>query len=176
MPNTVIDVKKDPPPAPPQTGALWRAFRDEFDQLFDRLTKSVAPWPFILPAFGGTPASPGVASWLSAPLPSVEVAEDDKAYTITAELPGLAAGDVDVSIAGASLVIKGEKHNEVSKAAKNYYLSERVYGAFERSFYLPEGVDRDHIKAELANGVLAVTLPKTEAAQTQPRKIDIKGA
>lgn len=109
MTDTQVDVKKNNAPASSQGGALWRSFRDEFDQLFDRFTKNVTPWPLSFPAFGGTSSAPSVASWLAAPLPSVDVTEDDKAYTITAELPGLAAGDVDVSVKGGNLVIKGEK-------------------------------------------------------------------
>ncbi len=174
MTDTQIDVKKNNAPASSQTGALWRSFRDEFDQLFDRFTKNIAPWPLSFPAFGGASSAPSVASWLAAPLPSVDVTEDDKVYTVTAELPGLAAEDVDVSVKGGNLVIKGEKQHETKKEEKNYYLAERSYGAFERSFYLPEGVDRDHIKAEVSKGVLTVILPKTEAAQANTRKIDVK--
>jgi HSP20 family protein len=177
MAEKPIDIEKKTTPTPSQSGALWRSFRDEFDQLFDRFTKSVAPWPFSFPSFGGASAPvPSPSSWFSARLPSVDVAEDEKAYTITAELPGLAAEDVDVSVKGGNLVIKGEKRQETKREDKNYYLSECSYGALERSFYLPDGVDRDHIKAEVSKGVLTVTLPKTEAAQVKARKIDVKAA
>ena len=71
---------------------------------------------------------------------------------------------------------KAKKQHESKREEKNYYLSERSYGAFERSFHLPEGVDRDHIKAEVSKGVLTVLLPKTEAAQSNIKKIDVKAA
>jgi HSP20 family protein len=100
---------------------------------------------------------------------------DDKTYTISAELPGLAAENVDVSVVGGNLVIRGEKKNETRKEDKNDYLSERSYGAFERSFHLPDAVDREHIMAEVSKGVLTVTLPKTEAAQIKTRKIAVQG-
>lgn len=80
------------------------------------------------------------------------------------------------AITNGCLVIKGEKQSEKKTEEKNYYLSERSYGAFERSFYLPEGVDHDNIKAEVAKGVLTVTLPKTEAARAKAKKIEVKPA
>ncbi|HQT47618.1 MAG TPA: Hsp20/alpha crystallin family protein [Acidocella sp.] len=171
MASSQVEVKKTEPPAASQPPALWRSFRDEFDQLFDRFSRNLTPWSF--PLLGGG-AVPTATSFFSAPLPSVDVVEDDKSYTVTAELPGLTAEDVDVSLEGSSLIIKGEKQNETKKEEKNYYLSERSYGAFERSFYLPDGVDRDKIKAEVAKGVLTVTLPKTAAAQAKTKKIEVK--
>lgn len=174
MPDTQqVDVKKSTEVTAKRPTTLWDTFRSDFDQLFDRFSRNVTPW--TAPLFGSRTV-PSVTSWLGAPLPSVDVAEADKAYTITAELPGLSAGDVDVSVANGSLIIKGEKQSEKKTEEKNYYLSERSYGAFERSFYLPEGVDRDNIKAEVANGVLTVTLPKTEAAQAKAKKIEVKAA
>lgn len=171
MADSKIDVKQDVSPASGRAAELRRPFRDEFHRLFDRFA-NFSPWPL---AAWERPL-PAVSSWFSAPMPTVDVTEDDKAYTVTAELPGLAAEDVDVSVKGANLVIKGEKQQETKKEEKNYHLSERSYGMFERSFYLPEGVDREHINAEVAKGVLTVTLPKTDAAQTQAKKIEVKAA
>ena len=65
------------------------------------------------------------------------MSEDDKGYKISAELPGLDAKDVEVSVSGDRLVLKGEKRQEQEEKNKNYYLSERTYGSFERSFELP---------------------------------------
>lgn len=168
-----VDVKKSSEVTAKHSATVWDAFRNEFDQLFDRFGRNVTPW--AMPPFGSRTV-PMVTSWLSTHLPSVDVAESDKAYTITAELPGLSASDVDVSVKNGSLVIKGEKQSEKKTEDKNYHLSERSYGAFERSFYLPEGVDRDKIKAEVAKGVLTVTLPKTETAQAKAKKIEVKAA
>jgi HSP20 family protein len=74
------------------------------------------------------------------------------------------------------LTIKGEKKDEKEEKKKDYYMSERRFGSFQRSFRLPEGVDGDKIAAEFKNGVLKVTLPKTVEAQKSEKKITIKAA
>ena len=71
-------------------------------------------------------------------------------------------------------MIKGEKKAEKEEKKKDYHLSERHFGSFRRSFRVPEGVDGDKIAAEFKNGVLTLTLPKTEQAQKQERKIAVK--
>ena len=74
------------------------------------------------------------------------------------------------------MTLKGEKRQEKEQKDKNFYLTERSYGAFQRSFYIPEGVDRDRIAAEFAKGVLTVTMPKTAKAVEQQKKIEVKTA
>jgi HSP20 family protein len=81
-----------------------------------------------------------------------------------------------VSVSGDRLVLKGEKRQEQEQKNKNYHLSERTYGSFERSFELPVSVDRDKIAADFSKGVLTITLPKTGAMQQQQKKIEIKSA
>ena len=94
--------------------------------------------------------------------------------TLQAELPGLAAEDVGVGVENGVLSISGEKKQEVEeeKDGSDYHLVERRYGRFERSFTLPRSVDAGKVKAEFANGVLTVTLPKAEAAK--PRRIEVQ--
>jgi HSP20 family protein len=82
--------------------------------------------------------------------------------------------EVQVSLSGNTLVIKGEKRQEREEKDKGYYLSERSYGEFQRSFLMPEGTDSEKVEARFANGVLTVTIPKT--AQTAPKKIEVKAA
>jgi HSP20 family protein len=82
--------------------------------------------------------------------------------------------DIDVSLSGDTLTIKGEKRQEREEKGDNRYLSERSYGAFQRSFSLPENVDREKIAAAFAKGVLTVTLPKS--AKAAPKKIEVKTA
>jgi HSP20 family protein len=106
--------------------------------------------------------------------PAVDVAEKDKAYEITAELPGLDEKNVEVKVANGMLTIKGEKKEEKEEKKKDYYLSERRYGSFERRFQIPEGVEADKIEATFKKGVLTVTLPKSAAAQAAEKKIAIK--
>ncbi|GAN81236.1 Hsp20/alpha crystallin family protein [Acidocella aminolytica] len=147
----------------PKVGAVpapWRSFRDELDRMFERFSLDNAPWSL----FGGS--SP---QW-----PSVDIEETDKAYIITAELPGMAAADVDVALDNGVLVIKGEKRSDTKTEEKNYYLSERSYGAFQRRFSLPEGIARNAITASADKGILTVTLPKSELSEPAPKKIEVK--
>ena len=108
--------------------------------------------------------------------PAIDVVDTDKAYEITAELPGMNESDIDVKFSDGTLTIKGEKRDEKEEKKKGYYLSERRYGSFQRSFGVPDGVDVDKIEANFKNGVLTVTLPKTPQAQTSEKKISIKKA
>lgn len=111
-------------------------------------------------------------SWVTSP--AVDVVEKEKAYEVTAELPGLDEKNIEVKVANGTLCIKGEKKEEKEEKQKDYYLSERRFGSFERRFQIPEGVDGDKIEASFAKGVLTVTLPKTAAAQAAEKKIAIK--
>jgi len=100
--------------------------------------------------------------------------EKEKAYEVTAELPGMAESDVEVKLANGNLSIRGEKREEQEEKDKERYVSERSYGAFHRLFRLPDDVDADGIEAEFRNGVLKVTLPKSPEAGKKERKIDVK--
>ena len=106
--------------------------------------------------------------------PAVDIAEKDKAYEITAELPGMDEKNIDVKVANGMLTIRGEKKEEKQEKKKDYYLSERRYGSFERRFQIPEGVESDKIEASFKKGILTVTLPKNAAAQAPEKKIAIK--
>jgi HSP20 family protein len=106
--------------------------------------------------------------------PSLAIAEDDKAYTVTAEVPGMEEKDVELSLAGDSLTIKGEKKSETTDEAKK--VSEHFYGRFERRLPLGTDVDREKVTAAFKNGVLTVTLPKLPAAVTQTKRIPIAKA
>ena len=81
-----------------------------------------------------------------------------------------------MNVANGGLTIKGEKREEKEEKQKDYYVSERRYGSFERHFGLPEGVDANKIEATFKNGVLKVTLPKTAEAQKSAKKIEVKAA
>jgi len=168
MPNTPVEVKKVP-----QTRSNllepWQSFRSEMDRLFDRMSTG-----FGLPSFSRFFANEPAFPTLS--LPAVDVSEDEKAYKIAAELPGLEEKDIDVTVTGDMLVLKGEKKQEKEEKNKNYYLSERSYGSFQRSFALPESIDQSKIAAEFSKGVLTITLPKTAEAQKQQKKIEVKAA
>jgi HSP20 family protein len=101
--------------------------------------------------------------------PAIDMSEDEKVYKISAELPSIDAKDIDVSVSGDTLVLRGEKRQVKEEKDKNYHFSERAYGSFQRSFQLPSTVDRDKLAADFSKGVLTITLPKTAEAQ-KPQK------
>lgn len=110
------------------------------------------------------------------PVPALELVDDEKAYRLTAELPGLAEKDIEISVADGVLTISGEKKEVQEGKEKGFMLSERRYGAFLRKIPLPPDVDLDGIKAQFRDGVLTVTLAKDEKAAARSRKIAIEKA
>jgi HSP20 family protein len=102
--------------------------------------------------------------------PAADVAETEKFYTVTMELPGIDMKKVDVSFSDGVLTVKGEKSKE-SQEGECCHFSERYSGAFERSMKIPGSVDRDKIDATYRDGVLKLTLQKSE--ESVPRKIEI---
>jgi HSP20 family protein len=105
-------------------------------------------------------------------VPPVDIAEDDKEYSIKVELPEVNKEDVRVSVEGGVLSINGERKAEKEEKNKRYHRVERNYGSFVRSFTLPEGVAGDKVSAEFKDGVLRVHLPKDETAKR--KAIDVK--
>jgi HSP20 family protein len=157
--------------APASGVDVWQSFRNEMQRFFDQFW--TRGFPSLPRAFDIEPLWRGMPS-VGAASPAVDLAEDDKAYHITAEMPGMSEKDIDVQLSGDMLTIKGEKREEKEEKAKNYYLSERHYGSFQRSFTLPDGIDRDKIDASFAEGVLRLTLPKTPETMKQQKKIEVK--
>ncbi len=102
--------------------------------------------------------------------PRVDIAEQDNAFEITAELAGVPKEDIKVSLNNNVLTISGERKSEVED--KKHHRVERFYGSFSRSFSLPENVDESAIKAENKDGILKLTLPKSEVKDKQ-RQIEI---
>lgn len=106
--------------------------------------------------------------------PRIDVTENETGIKISAELPGLDEGDIDVSLVKDTLTIKGEKKEEKEDKGKDYYRMERSYGSFSRTIPLPGEVDKDKVDASFKKGVLTVTLPKTAQAKKETKKITIK--
>ena len=155
--------------------AEWRPFeslRREVDRLFEDFQLGSWRSPFGRSLFDVQPFWRGEVGWGKAP--AVDIVEKEKAYEITAELPGMDESNIDVKFSDGTLTIKGEKRDEKEEKKKDYYLSERRYGSFQRSFGVPDSVDADKIEANFKNGVLTVTLPKTAQAQKSEKKIAIK--
>jgi HSP20 family protein len=101
-----------------------------------------------------------------------DMVESDDSIVISADLPGLKPEDVDISITDSTLNIKGEYKTEEEGERGDVHFKERRYGKFRRSFALPTGVDVNATEAEFEDGVLKVTLPKTEEAK--PKQIEVK--
>ena len=171
MASTPVEVKKATPTPVPD---VWRSFRSEMDRAFDRFSTSFG-MPLLRRMFDLEPVGRFESSF-TFPSPAIDVSEDEKAYRIAAELPGLEAKDLDISIVGDTLVIKGEKQQEKEQKDKSYHVTERAYGSFQRAFALPDGVARDKIAADLSKGVLTLTLPKMAEAQKPTKKIEIKAS
>jgi HSP20 family protein len=104
--------------------------------------------------------------------PPVDVKETAEQVVVKAEVPGMEAKDINISVSGEVLTIKGEKKSEREEKEENYHLVERSYGSFSRSLVLPAAVDLDKIEAKYDNGVLTVTCPKKE--EVKPKPIEIK--
>lgn len=146
--------------------------RDEIDRLFDNFF--MAPWGRrIADVDPFRRVGSALAGWGDL-TPRVDVRETATAYEISAELPGMEDKDIDISLREDILTIKGEKKVEREEKEANYHLQERHYGMFERSFRLPEGVDREKIEARFEKGVLTLAMPKTEKAAAESRKIEVK--
>ena len=132
------------------------SFHDTFNDLFEPFLGEHSP---LGQAVGWTPV--------------MDVAERDDAVVIRAELPGVKADDIELSVEGSTLTISGEKKESSEDSGENYYHVERRYGSFQRSVRLPSGVAADKIDATCHDGVLTVTLPKPEEAK--PKRIKVTG-
>ena len=108
----------------------------------------------------------------AAALPSLDVYETDDEVVVKASLPGLKAEDVQISVTGDSLTLRGEFKQEEEKTGATYHVRERRSGSFERTLGLPVSVQTDKAKADFENGILSIVLPKAEAVK--PRTINIK--
>ena len=140
----------------------WRPFREvsrlrsEMDRLWDEY-------------FGpGRRAFRMEEAWL----PAVDVSETGDKITVKAEIPGMEAKDIEISMVGDTLTIKGEKKAEKEEKDENYHMVERSYGSFSRAMKLPAVVDAEKVEATYKNGVLTVVLPKKE--EVKPKAIEIK--
>ena len=107
--------------------------------------------------------------------PEVDVSESSKAYESTAELPGLDEKDIEVTLANGRLVLKAEKKAEHEREEKDFYLKERRFGTFQRSFIVPPDVDEAKLSARYRKGVLTVKLPKSADGGSKSRKVRVTG-
>lgn len=165
---TKLPVKNRERPVTP-AGNFWSPFatlRAEVDRLFDDFMPSSWHAPDLF--------SSGhmLNGWNTSP--AVDLVEKEEAYEVTAECPGLDAKNVEVKFSNGLLTIRGEKREEKEDKQKEYHLSERRYGAFQRSFSLPDHIDTDKATATFENGVLTVKLPKRPEAKKSERRIEVR--
>lgn len=173
----MADKPQEQTPQTPQTGKAPDnpivGLRDEIDQVFSNFMRG---WPdfgrmMAFDPFRGMREPLSMGSAMLAP--TVDVSETDKAYEISAELPGIDDKDIELTIKNDVLTLKAEKKSEREQKDKNVHLSERSYGLFQRAFRVPEDADQEQITTRFANGVLTVTLPKSERATPSTRRIEV---
>ena len=104
-------------------------------------------------------------------MPTFDVKETKDAYLIHADLPGVSETDLDITVTENALTVVGKRSSGQSDESERYYAMERGYGAFSRTFGLPDGANSDELSADLKNGVLTVHIPKRP--EVQPRKISL---
>lgn len=111
-----------------------------------------------------------VADWLA---PASDASSDEAAYRITMELPGVEEKDIDVSVHDGVVTVKGEKSDSREEKGETWFFSERQFGAFSRSFRLPQDAEGGKIEAHLQDGVLAISVPKRAPDMPEAQKVKI---
>ena len=106
--------------------------------------------------------------------PSVNIAENEDGYLLTAELPGVNKEDIDIDLKDNTLTLKGEKKAEKKEEKENYIRVERSYGKFKRSFYVSDDIDVSKVDANFKDGILRVKLVKKEEAKPKQIKVEVK--
>lgn len=131
---------------------------DEFNREFARM----------LPAYADDDSRVVGSAWS----PAVDIKEEDDRFVIRADIPGVSADDIDISMEKGVLTIKGERKHEAEENKEGFHRIERAYGTFMRRFSLPENVDADKISASSKDGVVELVLPKA-VEDNQPKKITV---
>lgn len=104
--------------------------------------------------------------------PLIDIVEDKECFSVTVELPGLKKEDIDISIDDSTLIISGKRESKKEEKEKTYHRIERSYGSFYRAISLPRDIDENKIKAAFNDGVLEVSLPKSD--KSKKKQIEIK--
>jgi HSP20 family protein len=133
-------------------------FKTEIDRLFDDF--------FVRRSFGRDFEE---GDWV----PAVDISESEKEIIIHAEIPGVDAKDLDITLSGRTLTMKGERKQEQQEKRENYHRIERRYGSFSRSFELPSDVDEGRVEAAYKDGVLTVNLPKIKEQSAKRKRVKI---
>jgi HSP20 family protein len=164
MKNLILPVnrKSDVLASRRENESSLQAIQNEMNRMFDQFFTD--PFQMLSTRFAVQPDF----------FPRLDVSESDKAYTVSAELPGMDEKDVQISLEKNSLILSGEKKSESEAKEKTYHRVERSYGSFQRVIPFETDLDEDKASAVFKNGVLTVTLPKSAEAMQKSRKIEIK--
>lgn len=141
----------------------------------DRLVGQRDIWRLPLLGSGGFELrAPRLADWEL--IPAINFAETDEKFTVTAKLRGMDVSDFEIKLSQGALIIKGKKFEELEETEKDYHISERSFGRFQRSFRVPDGIDTAAISAAMKNGVLTIHMPKTTTAKESEKTIMVQKA
>ena len=154
----------------PTRGDAW------FPQSLDQLDREMSR--LFEDAFGefGLPSSLPRLTGSDFFRPRVDIAANEKEYSITIEVPGINKKDVAIEVNDNTMTIRGEKRLSNQEQSKHLYRMERSYGSFQRVLSLPDDADQDHIKATFKNGLLTVTMPRRDLPRSGGTQIEIKAA
>lgn len=172
--NIELSKGSAPPPTPALRQSPFGVLRREIDRLFDDFSLPDLNVPLISRLAALEPTRSWANIWAASP--AMDLLERDNEYEVQAELPGLGPSDIEVKLSNGMLTIKGEKSADRTEENVDFHLRERSYGAFQRMFRLPQGIDAQAISARFENGVLSVHMPKTAEAKEKERKIQVTAA
>lgn len=143
----------------------WNPFR-ELEDISNRLNTIFGNPP--VKAESG-PERLAMADWT----PFVDISETETAYLIKGEIPGVKKEDVSISIENGMITMRGERRQEKEEKGEKFHRIERSYGNFMRSFHIPDDADESAVKAEFKDGLISVTLPKSDKAINKPKEVEI---
>jgi HSP20 family protein len=166
--GSALPVKRQDQPVTLRETHPLLQFHQEIDRLFDDAFRNFG-FP-SLRAGRNFPSLP-LTDWLK---PTLDLAATEKEYTISVELPGVEANEVQLELVENTLKVRGEKKQEKEEREKDFYRMERSYGAFQRVLSLPEDADQENIRAIFKNGVMTITLPRKALPKSEIRQIEVK--
>jgi HSP20 family protein len=161
-------------PLPPAAPAdLFGRLRGEIDRLFDDLS-----WPGFGRSMQRASMPEAMRAWMPVwpAMPAADFVEKDGHFELSFELAGLKPEDIDLRLDDTSLSLRAEKEASKDRVEGDVHLCERSYGTIQRRLGLPDGIDHAKVTARFENGVLLVTLPKSDASRAAERKIDVAAA
>ena len=144
--------------------SLWDEKNDPFRAMQNEMSRVFGDFARGLPTSADFATS----------FPAIDVRETDNGLEISAELPGVAEKDIDVSVSDRVLTIKGEKRTDKEIKEEDRYVTERSFGSFRRSMTLPFAPKTEGIEAHMDNGVLTIKLPKPAEAENQTHRIEVQ--